>query len=169
MYMCLHTLMSLWFLLPFLHNPPHPMPHTHIYTHTHTLPLTHIHPHRSMTQKQEADTSALAATCNHISHPTTNGPINDLNPEAMDVSSPTLPHRNLRSSRDLLSPSRQFHIPIYESQLVRQKIRRRFSDGDMAGDSLADRSPDGLVVKGGPALNLRHRPYTINKSGKSWQ
>ena len=68
-------------------------------------------------------------------------------------------------SRDLFSPNRQYSFQIDESRL-RRKIRRRFSDSDMASNSVdGGRNGDGLVLKdvGGPAHNLRHRPYIISK------
>ena len=68
-------------------------------------------------------------------------------------------------SRDLFSPNRQCSFQIDESRL-RRKIRRRFSDSDMASNSVdGGRNGDGLVLKDvdGPAHNLRHRPYIISK------
>ena len=85
-----------------------------------------------------------------------------------DDSPPQPPHKemlykmNLRSG-DPLSPSNQYSFQIDGSRLVRRKIRRRFSDSDMGSNSVdGERNGDSLVL-GGPALNLRHRPYTIGK------
>ena len=146
-----------------------------------------------MAQKEElaetGSTTTPAATCNHIGHGNSSSssnpsPVTMNGPTAMD-SSPTYSGgssggvnshgcRNLRR-RDLLSPGRQLQGHVNSttaaatdvSHLVRSKLRRRFSDGDMIGESLVDGNGDELVFASGPAQNLRHRPYTVSKSTKS--
>lgn len=137
-------------------------------------------------------------TCNHISsrHVTSNkttlsptmcmnGPTtlctrDSISPgdnHRMREGSPSPPHEQMLykmslRSRDPFSPSRQCSFQIDESRLLRRKIKRRFSDSDMASNSIdGGRNGDDLVLKdiGGPAHNLRHRPYTISKpNSKSW-
>lgn len=135
-----------------------------------------VPPHsRSMAQKLElaaaVATAAVtpATTCNHIGHRTINGPTSNCTRD-LDNSAEMPPvvyssYRSLRS-REIMSPSRQLAFLPDESQLVRPKMRRRFSDSDMGGDcQLNNGTADGLVMKAGPpALNLRHRPYTINRT-----
>ena len=139
-----------------------------------------------MAQKEElAGTgSTSVATCNHVGH--SNPSVVTMNgPTAMDSSPPEPPNgggsgsvlnshgcRNVRR-RDVLSPGRQLqgHVNIAAatdvSHLVRPKLRRRFSDGDMVGKTIVDGNGDELVFTSGPARNLRHRPYTVSKSTKS--
>lgn len=151
-----------------------------------------LHVCTSVSADDSSNLTAPIPTCNHIgvniSHPVVstaavptvhmNGPtqLRDSvspgdNHRLRDDSPPQPPHKqmlykmNLRSG-DLSSPSSQYSLQIDESQLVRRKIRRRFSDGDMGNNSVdGGRNSGSLVLKdvGGPALNLRHRPYTVAK------
>lgn len=151
-----------------------------------------LHVCTSVSADDSSNLTAPIPTCNHIgvniSHPVVstaavptvhmNGPTQPRdsvspgdNHRLRDDSPPQPPHKqmlykmNLRSG-DLSSPSSQYSLQIDESQLVRRKIRRRFSDGDMGNNSVdGGRNSGSLVLKdvGGPALNLRHRPYTVAK------
>ncbi len=94
------------------------------------------------------------------------------------------PHRSRKRSHDTLSPSRELHTAalgehrhsLDTTHLVRKRMRKnRFSETNFTGDDhhMLAGNADGLPLADsngsddGPALNLRCRTYSLNKSVKS--
>lgn len=85
------------------------------------------------------------------------------------------PQRSRKRSRDLLSPSSEgeHHLSFDTTHLVRKKMRTSktdFTGGDQVihGDRVAGgASADGASSDNGPALNLRQRVPSSNKSVRS--
>lgn len=88
---------------------------------------------------------------------------------------PPQPQRSRKRSRDLLSPSSEaeHHLSFDTTHLVRKKMRTSKTDfmgGDQVihGDRVAGgASTDGASSDNGPALNLRQRVPSSNKSVRS--